>query len=113
MGLENQIRKFMDLVVSALGSFQTSSFRTSKFHTLTHIINDLRDRGRIEYIHGGLYEKAHKIFKDAYKLTSERRGTAMDESFRQSAARHSSMICIPKSGLNVQGNLTAQEAFMV
>lgn len=112
MGFVNQIRNFMDLAVSALGSYKTSSFRTSKFHVWTNIIDDLRDREGIAYTHGGLYNKAHKIFKDAYKQTLKRRDTAMDETIRKSVARRSSMICTPKSGLNVQVNLTAQAEIM-
>lgn len=60
MGLENQIRNFMDLDVSAFKFYQIPSFRTSKLHALTHIINTLRDMIGIKYIHRGVYKKPHR-----------------------------------------------------
>lgn len=103
-----QTSHFKDMVVSNLGPYQTSSIRTSKFRMLSHIIQDLKDMGGIAYIHGGLYEKAHKIFKDAYKQTSKRHDTVTDESIRRSDIRKSCLELFTKTDLKLPFNCTAQ-----
>lgn len=48
--LWEQIGNFMDMLDSNLEPYQTSLSRTSKFHMLNRIIQDMKDMGRTAYI---------------------------------------------------------------
>lgn len=81
--LDYDIKAFKSHSCSVFSSYQASGMGTSKWHSLDHVVESLRHVGGIEYLHGGLYEHAHKRFKDAYKLTSRRKRSAMEETLRR------------------------------
>lgn len=45
-----------------------------------HLADGIGDVGRIEFLHGELYETAHKQFKRLYGKTSKRRSSAVNET---------------------------------
>lgn len=54
--------------------YQDSGMETTKWHDLNRVVKVIRLMGGIEYINyinGGMYETAHKKFKEGYQLTSK------------------------------------------
>ena len=56
---------------------------TSKWNMLDHLVRDISRTGGLRYLTGSMYEKAHKIFKEAYARTSKRSQSAMTETIRK------------------------------
>lgn len=68
---------FMLQARDTFSKYQLSEWRTSKFHALTHIVEDISHTGGVEYMHGGFYESAHKLFMKYYSMTSKCMSSAM------------------------------------
>lgn len=56
---------------------------TRKWHVLDQMTDKFFGIGRIEFLHGGLYEGAHKIFKSSLKKGSRLRWSAMYEKMKE------------------------------
>lgn len=52
---------------------------TQKWHLLDHLLDAIRHVGDVKFLHCGLYEAAHKVFKNHYRKTSKRRRSVMRE----------------------------------
>ena len=78
--LKSMIKSFKEVARMTFEKYQVSGMGTTKFHSLDHLVDDLKVMGGIEYLHGGLFEKVHKILKEDYALTSKRVNTAMQEA---------------------------------
>lgn len=52
------------------GKHQASELCTQKWHALDHIPEDIICSGEMEYFHTGVYEAAHKSFKNMYQMSS-------------------------------------------
>lgn len=78
--LKEKIKKFKRDSVALYGSYQTSGFKTEKFHLLDHICDDIQRMGGIKTGDAGLYESTHTRVKAAYKASSKRKFTVMRDS---------------------------------
>lgn len=78
--LRKRICSFKKDTIALFADFQKSHFATLKFHLLDHICDDILRLGGLHYGHAGLFEHAHTIFKRAYRATSKRTSTAMEET---------------------------------
>lgn len=85
--LITMIGSFKTIARDTFGKYQASNMGTSKWHALEHVVDNLRDLGGIQYMHGGLYEQSHKNFKEDYKLTSKRVHSAMTETLKRQEER--------------------------
>lgn len=70
----------------------------------SHIIPELRDMKEIAYVHSGLYEKAHKIFKDAYKQTPKGHETALNKTIWRNHIRKSCTKLVTKVDMHLTLN---------
>lgn len=75
--LKDDIKAFMSHCTDFFGPYQASCMGVPKFYFSTHIPDDLRDTGGIEYSCSGLYEMSHKAFEDVYKNNSKCKTASM------------------------------------
>lgn len=83
-----------------------SSCSTAKFLVCNHTIQGLKDARGIAYIHAGLYQKAHKIFKNVPKQTIERSDSAMYKNIRKTDSRTLDRELVTKSSSHLSLNCT-------
>jgi len=65
--LSDIISQFKNVCRETFENYQHSRMGTTKWYGLDHLAQDLREVGGIKYLHGGLYEKSHKLFKEDFK----------------------------------------------
>lgn len=85
--LSSKIAAFKLRARSTFARYQPSSMGTVKWHLMDHIVADLRAVGGVEYLHGGIYEESHKLFKEDNRLTSRRKASAMAETIKKQEER--------------------------
>lgn len=68
---------------SVFSRYQPSEMKTCKWHGLDHLLDDIRDVGNVHCLHGGLFECAHRIFKQEYMRTSRRSKFATTETLNR------------------------------
>lgn len=59
--------------------YQASDMGTQKWHLPDYPPAGLRDVGGVEYLHGGVLEGAHTLFKHLYSKSSTRKGIDLNE----------------------------------
>lgn len=52
---------------------------TEKWYTLHYAWYEMRDGGRMTYLHAGIFESAHKLFKNICCKSSNKARTKMKE----------------------------------
>lgn len=78
--LEQKIRLFKKKAVELYANFQPSGLCTEKMHLLDHICEDIRRMGGLRSSDASLYEYSHTLVKAAYRSSSKRRNSAMNET---------------------------------
>lgn len=53
---------------------------TLDWNALDHLIQNIRENVSVEYIHGGIFIKAHKIFKETFSMSSKRVNSVMRQA---------------------------------
>lgn len=76
--LQPMITSFKRISHEPFKSYQTSGMETSRWHSLHHLVQDLRDVGGVEGLHGGIYVGSHKLFENEYSRTSTRSSVEME-----------------------------------
>lgn len=60
-------------------NYQSYGLETCKWHVSQDLVHDIRDVINIYCLHGVFFEWAHIIFKENYRMTSNRSSTAIEE----------------------------------
>ena len=81
--IEGMVDTFRTTFIEVFGTFHSTGMRTLKFHLLSHLAEDVKKFGGLHNINAGVYEHAYLRFKDAYRRTSKRRNTAIEETIRR------------------------------
>ena len=79
--LQRNIHHFKTIAREVFGEYHTSDMGTRKSHLLDHLVSDIRRVGGLQHIEAGPYEHSHVHFKNAYRQTSQRRSTGLEETY--------------------------------
>jgi hypothetical protein len=67
----------------AFGRYQRSGMAFPKFRALQHLVADIEECSSLLNVSADSYETSHRVFKDAFKQTSKRKGTGQDEALER------------------------------
>lgn len=81
-GLRTAIAQFKTEAKALYGKYQASKMCTPKFHLLDHVCSDIERMGGLQYGDASQFEHSHVNIKAAYKGTSKRKRSVMDETVR-------------------------------
>lgn len=79
---ENTIH-FKEMERATFALYQPFQMGISKWYALDNLVQHLRELGWIEYMHGGLHDRSHKILKEDQNRTSKSITAAMQERMRR------------------------------
>lgn len=79
--------KFKVHVRNVFVEYRASNMGTSKWYSMEHSLDSLRELGGVEYLNGGLYENSHRRFKEEYRLKSKRFSLEMEETMTRQSRR--------------------------
>lgn len=77
--LQQTIDRFKTRSLAMFEVYKASNKRSSKRLALCHLVDALRHLGSAEYLGAGVYESAHKLFKEKFRRSSRRRKTVVEE----------------------------------
>lgn len=77
--LANNIVSLKQIVYSLFCKYLHSSKRTSKWHVLEHVVEDIRRMGSVTFMSSSIFEKSYSVVNENYKATSRREQNAMRE----------------------------------
>ena len=92
--LQKLIDSFKTNARDVLGEYHTSNMGTRKWLLLDHLACDIRRTGGLRHIDAGPYENSHVNFKQAYRQSSQRKATGLEETFSKFNAEE----CFARAG---------------
>lgn len=109
--LQSEINKYKERVETVLGFYKASWMRTSKPLALNHILYAWEEFETIAYLHAGLFESSHKLFRKHSNHTSKKSRSPNAETLPRGSTAAFNRLGFNKDMRQRMKNLREQDLF--